>query len=142
MFIHTEKEGFLRYVIKMILTKLIGFSLHKMNKSFSVYLSKSFQSKTKTIYTKVINSWYVISGRRGRDHSKYISYYGYFFFKSMDSWYIFMTRLSSLTQEQLIEGLCIQDFLLFRSINRIYYYYYYMYYLFYIVNYHEKQHTV
>lgn len=82
MFIHTEKEGFLRYVIKMILTKLIGFSLHKMNKSFFVYLSKSFQSKIKTIYTKVINSWYVISGRRGRDHSKYISYYGYFFLKA------------------------------------------------------------
>lgn len=107
-----------------------------MNKSFFVYLSKSFQSKIKTIYTKVINSWYVNSGRRRRDHSKHISHYGYFF-KSMDSWYIFMTRLSSLTQEQLIKGLCIQDFLLFRSINTIYHYYY-MYYLFYIVNYNKK----
>lgn len=82
MFIHTEIEGFLRYVIKMILTKLIEFSLHKMNKSFFVYLSKSFQSKIKTIYTKVINSWYVNSGRRRRDHSKHISHYGYFFFKA------------------------------------------------------------
>lgn len=48
-----------------------------------------------------------------------------------------MTRLSSLTQEQLIKGLCIQDFLLFMSINTIYHYYY-MYYLFYIVNYNKK----